>query len=807
MMEITDPVLMFSFIMFLLLIAPIISRKFKIPEIVGLILAGIFVGPHGLGILRPEGSIALFASVGLIYIMFLAGLEINTHEFNRQKQYSILFGSLTFGIPMLLGTLGAKALFQFSWPTALLLASMFASHTLISFPATVQLGISRERSVVAAVGGTIITDTAAMLVLAIIAEYASASLSAAFWTRQLFLLCGLVIFSLWLLPKIAQFFLRILSPEDKAEFIFVLALVFLTAYLAHLANVEPIIGAFLAGLALSRMISEQSPLMNRLEFIGNALFIPFFLISVGMLVNLRVLAAGWKVWAVALFMVSAVIACKYAASMLFARLAKFSKDEGRLIFGLSINQAAATLAAVIVGLRLGIFDESILNGTILMILITCIVGPVYTEKYGKKIALGHIKPPDHIQHGDERVMVGVSRAESVEFLTDIALKLRPKDSQEPLFPLYVVQDGENLDQRVAAGEKLLGKIVTRAVAANIPVSPINRIDVNIPGGILHALHEWHIDTFVMGASRYESSFKTMLFGVHEKISQESRQLIFLCQITHDLSIDKKMFFILPPIAELHAGFYRAVEATLKLAANNKLQAHIVATPETITHLKAAFKKELATADVVWVSLSQTKEFSQYLKDIRVQSSDAIAFFSPRRGQIGSRPSIERLYYQLCHQFPKNNIFLVHPSDLQNTSKSLTPNDTRLSENIRNHPFLSSPATDIHAQNPQQAVETLLASYFGAQPRMIAQLIKDFLPLDPLELTPEILLLHTHTDNIDQPIVLLGINHGDFVFPPLNKKTSAFFLLISPRTETSLHLQTLAKIARIAKEFHGSNHRS
>ncbi|HRZ40894.1 MAG TPA: cation:proton antiporter, partial [Candidatus Omnitrophota bacterium] len=307
-MLITNPILMFAFIMFLLLAAPAVFERMKMPGIVGLIMAGILVGPHAAGILRPEGSIELFSSVGLIYIMFLAGLEINLHEFSRQKKYSIVFGTLTFLLPMVLGTLGARALFSFSWPAAVLLASMFASHTLIPFPATVRLGISRHRSVVASVGGTIITDTAALLVLAFIVEMVSTNLTPVFIVRQLAFLLLLIIFAMWGLPRLTSLFFRVLSPDGVTEFVLILALVFLTSYFAQLAGVEPIIGAFFAGLALSQMIADQSSLKNRLEFVGNALFIPFFLISVGMLVNMNVIFSTGKVWPMAVFMVACVIA-------------------------------------------------------------------------------------------------------------------------------------------------------------------------------------------------------------------------------------------------------------------------------------------------------------------------------------------------------------------------------------------------------------------------------------------------------------------------------------------------------------------
>ncbi|HSV43362.1 MAG TPA: cation:proton antiporter, partial [Candidatus Bathyarchaeia archaeon] len=545
-MEITNPVLMFSFIMFVILFAPILFERIRLPGIVGLIVSGMMIGPHALGILNPEGSIQLFSSVGLIYIMFLAGLEINLHEFNRQKKYSIVFGLTTFMIPMAIGTFGSKLLFSFSWPCAILLASMFASHTLIPFPIVSRLGINRERSVVTAVGGTIITDTAALLVLAIIAEWTTTDLTAVFWVKQLFFLLALVWFALWVLPRVAYFFFKVLPPDGSVEFLFVLALVFLTGYLASLAGVEPIIGAFFAGLALGGIISEQSPLMNRLEFVGNTLFIPFFLLSVGMLVNLRALAGGWDDGAIALFMVAAVIISKYFASAVFAWIMKFRRDEQNLIFGLSVNQAAATLAAVIVGLRLGIFNDEILNGTILMILVTCFIGPWFTEKYGQRIARLRQRVPESIHPVDERIMVAVSSNKTAEFLMDLALSLRSKNSREPIFPLYVIQDGMEVDRRIAVGEKVLSSVVARVVAANVPVSPLSRIDVTIAGGILHAVKEWHANILIMGSLlSHDSHLKALFFGIYDKVCDESQQLLFLCRMAHPINTDKSIFILIP----------------------------------------------------------------------------------------------------------------------------------------------------------------------------------------------------------------------------------------------------------------------
>lgn len=795
-----SPILMFSVIMFILLLAPVLSGKAKLPGIVGLIVAGIITGPHAMGILKPEGAMELFSQVGLVYIMFLAGLEINLHEFSRQKKNSIVFGALTFLIPMVAGTLGAKYLLSFMWPAAILIASMFASHTLISFPITSKLGISRNKAVVATVGGTIFTDTSALLVLALIAESATNQLTAVFWVRQILLLIALVWFALWLLPRIASFFFQVLSPDGGGEFVLTLALVFMTAYLAHLAKVEPIIGAFFAGLALSRIISEQSPLMNRLEFVGQVLFIPFFLISVGMLVNLRALFSSLDVWIVAVFMVGVAIIGKYVAARIYAKIAGLSKDEGGLIFGLSVNQAAATLAAVIVGLRIGIFNDAVLNGAIIMILVTCVVGPMFTERYGRKVARVHVKPPAHKTRGDERIMVGVSREDSVDFLSDVAMKLRQKSSEEPIFPLYVVQDGEDVYQRISLGENVLSKTVARMVAADVPVSPISRIDVNISGGILHAVKEWRIDTLVMGSIRHETNLRNMFFGVYDKVREESRQLMFLCHMTHPLNVDKRVILAIPPIMECQSGFHRAFEAAKALTSSNKMELVVMASEETTDYIRNVLKKELSGIEISFVLLEEWKNLLLLLEKEGIKSGDTIVLMSARKGKLVWQPSTEKVYHGIERKYSENNVIMVHPSDEEYHDEAVnTCSVVRGSDGVMTHPLLSVPATDIEGLVSEEAVKAILGSYFPESSKRVPEIMKRLIPLDPVELTGEIALFHTHTGGIESPVVLLGRSISGLDLPGMEQKAKVVFVLVSPDDQTAAHLQTLAKIAQMARD--------
>ncbi len=647
--EITDSVLIFALVMAILLAAPLVFERFKVPGMIGLIVAGIVVGPHGLGLLSREGIFDLLGEVGLVYLMFLAGLEINLRQFNRQRNDSLAFGSLTFLIPQVGGTLFTRWIFGFSWPASALLASMFASHTLVPFPIVQRLGLAKNRAVRTTVGGTILTDTAALLVLAVIAEMTVAELTPMFFGRMALLLAVFVTATLTLLPRLGQWFFRVVEPDGPAEFAFVLAACFVVSALAHYgARVEPIIGAFLAGLALSAHVPEHSVLMSRLQFVGHALFIPFFLLAVGMLVDLSVLFTGWYGWAVALFMSVAVTLAKWAAARLSARALGLSRDEGGLIFGLSINQAAATLAAVLVGHRLEIFGEEVLNGTILMILVTCMIGPWLTDRYGRRISAR--QPLEAAGEGPEtpeRILLPMDFERNATPLMDFALMLRRPETQEPLHPLNVAN--EDSEARVAAAERVLAPAVLRAVAADAPVQPVTRIDVNTAAGILRAIRELRISTVVMGWSGRSAAHSLVFHRIPDLVIDRSRQAVFICRLTKPLNTVRRVVLLAPPLVEHQAGLAELLRMVRRLAAQESAPVLLVAGGATARHLRPRFD-ERPRADCTVRRLDDWSGLVPVLRDV-VEPGDGLLLLSVRRARLAWQPRLDRLPRELAAAFP------------------------------------------------------------------------------------------------------------------------------------------------------------
>jgi len=441
-LPLTNPVLKFLLILVIILFAPIILNKIKIPHLLGLIIAGAVIGPYGINLMERDSSIILSGTAGLLYIMFLAGLEIDLGDFKKNSKKSLVFGLYTFTIPMLLGILSGIYVLGFSIATSVLLASMFASHTLIAYPLISKLGVAKNKAVNITVGGTMITDTLALLVLAVIVGMTTGEVNTEFWVRfsVSILVFGLIVMLLF--PVIGRWFFKRFN-DNVSQYIFVLVMVFLGAVLAEMAGIEAIIGAFLAGLALNRLITHTSPLMNRIEFVGNAIFIPFFLIGIGMLIDYRAFFKDFETIKVASVMIVVATSSKFLAAWITQKTYKFSVDERRLIFGLSNAQAAATLAAVLVGYNIIIgeteagepirlLNESILNGTILMILFTCTIASFVAQKGANNIALLENTEMADEKDSQEKILIPISNIETTDELINLGVTIKSKKNKDGL---------------------------------------------------------------------------------------------------------------------------------------------------------------------------------------------------------------------------------------------------------------------------------------------------------------------------------------------------------------------------------------
>lgn len=794
---VTDPVLTFAIVMVIILIAPLVMQRFRAPGMIGLILAGILVGPNALHVLEKGEAIDLLGKVGLLYIMFLAGLEIDLNLFRRYRNHSIVFGITTFMIPQTIGTMMAYWLLRFDLASSILLASMFASHTLLSYPIASKLGLGKNRAVTTAVGGTIITDTAALLVLAVIARSTQGSLDAAFWGTLTVSLCAYTAIVWWGLPWLGRWFFRTVPAEGIAHFVFIIASVYLCAFFAEVAGVEAIIGAFLAGLALNRLVPAQSVMMSRLEFAGSWFFIPVFLISVGMLVDPRVLISDAATWKVAAAMTITVIATKFTAAWITRRILGYSAVEGWIIFGLSINQAAATLAAVIVGYNLGFFDEAVVNGAIVKIMITCIIGPWVTQRFGRKLAIQQAEAPEDLALAPKRILVPLRNPEAAPAIMDVAFMVREKQSHEPIYPLAVVQDSDDASSRVAAGERMLNTAVAHAAAADIPAVAVTRLDTNAADGIVRAIRELRASTVVMGWTGV-SPTRNFIFGsVLDQLLRRCPQQFVVCRLSQPLQTANRLVLVLPPFAHREIGFPDAVRTVKNLASQSGLQLVLSARKQDIAQMRPLIDKvkpDVRTEEEPVAAIeSWLNPQGPTLLD-----GDIFVLLAARENQISWRPSIDRLPRTLMSRLENANLIVIYPSEeATETLPLLEQRNSRalsLSELFTTDRML----TRIHARDTRELIATILDRLPADDAEIHRSLVADLERTAreaPIEIAPGMLLLHIHTPRVDQPMGFLATLTDGIRFSKMHRDSRAIFVLLTPRSAPpATHLQHLARIA-------------
>ena len=566
-LPLTDPVLIFSVILFIILLTPVLLHRFKIPDLIGLIIAGAIIGPQGLDIMSRDSSIELFGKVGLLYIMFVAGLEIDLADLKKNYGRSVYFGLLTFVIPMLMGTFAGVYLLDFSYPTSVLLASMFASHTLMTYPIVSKYGVTKNRAVNISIGATVITCLLALLVLAVVIGMSTGDIDQRFWMRLSVSTVVFVGFVVFLFPLFGRWFFK--RYEDRiAQYIFVLALVFLASFLAKVAGLEDVIGAFLAGLALNRLIPNTSALMNRIEFVGNALFIPFFLIGVGMLVDYRVFTTGWDSLWVAIVMCLVATAAKYMSAWIAGKTLHYTRDERLLLFGLTNAQAAATLAAVMVGYQvilgtdvagepIRLLNDSVLNGTIIMILFTCTIASFITQKGAQNVALADMTEEELVDKDDaeDRILIPLSNSETVEELINLGVTVKSPRCKATMMALSIIKSDSNDASAEKRSQQLLEKAAKTAAATDNMLHSLMRYDINVVNGIKNVVKEHKITDIVLGLRKESAISNTFLGELAEGVLAKCATTTLVYRPVQPLATVKRYIMLIPADAEKEVGFH------------------------------------------------------------------------------------------------------------------------------------------------------------------------------------------------------------------------------------------------------------
>lgn len=664
-LPIEDPLLKFLIELIIILCIPLLLNKIKVPHLLGLIIAGALIGPNGFGVLSRDSSVVVTGTTGLLYIMFLAGLEIDMGDFKRNKWKSITFSIYTFAAPFILGFIGGYYILHFSVLTSVLFASLFSSHTLVVYPMISSLGISKNMAVNITVGGTMITDVLSLLVLAVVVGMSQGEVGASFWIK---LSVSMILFTfivLLIFPIIARWFFK--NVSDKiSQYIFVIVMIYLAALLAELAGIEAIIGAFFAGLALNRLIPHTSSLMNRVEFVGNAIFIPFFLISVGMLIDFNAFIQSWETLGVAVIMLIASIGGKYAAAVLTKKTFRLTNDEGQLIFGLSSASAAATLAAVMVGYNIIIsetetgepirlLNEHVLNGSILLILISCTVSSFVSMASAQRIA--QTDKDDTVSgknEENENILLAVNHEETVEKMVNLGLLVKTNQNKQ-LFGINIINDVAN-ESSAKNAEKILGTAVSLAAAADVVLTPVTRHDNDVVSGISNVVKEQKITDLIIGLEENKGFSASFIYNLYNGYLHNKNINVMVYHAVQPVGTIKKYTVLIPAEAEKDAGFFHSMLRIWNIGRNSGAVISFYGTEKTLQILTRIAKK--ANIEAAFNTVSSWSEAATAAYNLK--SDEGLIIMMADRGMHSYFPHMREIPELLNKNLSNNNYLLIFP---------------------------------------------------------------------------------------------------------------------------------------------------
>ena len=662
---ITDPTLTFFVVLLIILLAPIIMGKLRIPHIIGMVLAGVVVGKYGLNILVRDNSFELFGRVGLYYIMFLAALEMDMESIRKNRNRLLIFALLTFTVPLLLTYFMGIHLLNYGITASLLLGCIMASNTLVAYPIVSRYGLQRKPSVTLSVGSSIISLIFSLIMLAAIVASNKGEGSIGFW---LFFVSKFVIYcaaAIFLLPRLTRWFLRRYS-DAVMQFIFVLASLFLCAALSAAIGLEGIFGAFLSGLILNRYIPSVSPLKNRLEFIGNAVFIPYFLIGVGMLINVRLLFTGggilWAVICITLFGTLGKAIAAYAACFGF----RMPISSGHMMFGMTSAHAAGAIAMVMVGMNLlgedgsPLVNAQMLNAVIVMILFTCIISSVITEQSAQRIILRDKELPveAHRKANDQRILVPVKYPEYAEQLMNMAILMLNRKQTRGLVALNVVYDGEHMHRNMEQGNRLLEQMTQYCAGSDIQIQTQTRIAANIANGIKHAFKEFQATEILIGMHTHKEVSTKFWGEFHQSLFNGLNQQITMARLAQPLNTIRRIQVAVPSRAEFEPGFYRWLERLSRIAGNLECRIQFHGRTETLSLVNEYIKNRHPQVRADYSNMDHWNELPKLAND--VADDHLFVIVTARKGTVSYKNALEYLPDEVQRYFNGKNLVIIFP---------------------------------------------------------------------------------------------------------------------------------------------------
>ena len=665
MFPITEPTWIFFLVLLIILLVPLIFNKLRIPYLIGMILTGVLIGEHGVEILSRDMSFEVFGQVGMFYIMFLAGLEIDFEGMKRNLTKGVWFGILTATIPFVCGFIAGEHLLHYSLSASLLLACIFASHTLVSYPIVSRYGLQKHPAVIISITATLIALTGALLVLAAISHNYVGTSGSWFWLlfagKCIIYFVGVIFFY----PRIIRWFFS-RNIDRIMQYIFVITMVFLAAVIADLCEIEGLLGAFLAGLIFSRFIPTTSPLMNRIQFVGNALFIPYFLVGVGMMVNLRPLLSDGRVMMVVVVMVIVSTVSKWLAAFLAQKLFHMTRWDRSMMFGLTEAHAAGAIAMVMVGTKIEVspgvmlMNNAVLDGVVMMILFSCIISSMVTDR-AAKMELQKPRPKHKAPSlsESEKIMVPVNDSDSINNLIHTAVMMRNKREKQGLICINVVNDVDSSEETINKSCEILRKANNVCVASDVPCHTQRRLAVNFANGVIHSFKENGASELIIGLHRPRHEGDKSLYGIfgNALIEGMNRQ-ITMVKYTISLMTLRRIAMIIAKNAECEPGFYRWVERLARYTEEIGCRIDFFA-PTAICNLIQQFNKtNHPSLRADYRELEQWGDFVRIRETL--QSDHLLCMVMARPNTLSYNKAMSKLPQLVQNHFSTHSLMIIYP---------------------------------------------------------------------------------------------------------------------------------------------------
>lgn len=671
-LPITSPTLIFFVVLFIILIAPIVMGKLRIPHIIGMVLAGIVIGPYGLNILERDSSFELFGRVGLLYIMFLAGIEMDMEGLKKDVGKVTIFGLLTCFVPFILTYLSCVWYLGYPSLASLLLGCIMASNTLVAYPIVVRYGLQRSKVTTLSVGASMLSLLIALVVTAALVGSMSGDTGTLFWVMFFVKFVVWCIAMTWLIRHMTRWFLRRYS-DSVMQYIFVLAVMFISAATCELIGLEGILGAFVSGLVLNRFIPNISPLMNRIEFIGNAIFIPYFLIGVGMLINAGLLLEGGNtilvVACIGIFGTLGKAIAAFLTSFFFHR----SVHEGNLMFGMTSAHAAGAIALVMVGVNLEIapgqhlLGDEALNAVVIMILFTCIISTVVTDYASRTIVLKEKSqrkmPEDDGKADDEKILIPVKYPETCDTLLNMAMLMRNEKLSRGLIALNVVYDDLDATYNQQEGQRLLEQIEKKAAAADVQVQTQVRLATNIANGIKHAFKEYDASEIILGQHIHDNSTRRFWGQFAQSLFNGLNRQIIIARCTIPLNTIRVFHVAVPSRAEYEPGFYRWLERVSRMVTRLGCRIVFHGRDESLSLIRTFLGNRFPSIRADYAIMQHWNDFKSLAA--QVEEHQMLVVVTARPGTVSYKSAMERLPDELTTYYKYKNVMIIFPDQYGN----------------------------------------------------------------------------------------------------------------------------------------------